>query len=120
MSVMGIYWIGEFASNWFGEDTRFHKLIPKYIINFYISIQGVIIFVIFVCKRDVMSMLSKKYCPVLYYKFFAKYANESSKSCETEMRRFSRSSARASVSVNNYETEKTESLMNPRDESCAL
>lgn len=111
---MGIFWIGEFASYWIGEDTRMNKLVPKYIINFYIAIQGVIIFVIFVCKRDVMSMLSKKYCPILYDKFFAKYANESSKTCETEMRRFSRSSARKSSLANNYETENTESTpMNP-------
>lgn len=114
LSVMGIYWIGEFASYWIGEDTRMHKLVAKTIISFYISIQGVIIFVIFVCKRDVMSMLSKKYCPILYNKFFAKYANECSKTSETEMRRLSRSSARASALVNNYETENTESsLMNP-------
>lgn len=111
---MGIYWIGEPVSYWIGEDTALDKLIPKYIINSYISIQGVVIFVIFVCKRDVMSMLSKKYCPILYNKYFAKYANESSKTCETEMRRYSRSSARTSALANNCETENTESTpMNP-------
>lgn len=114
MSVMGIYWIGEFVNFWIGADTTMYKFVAKAVINFFISIQGVIIFVIFVCKRDVMSMLSKTYCPQLYNKFFATDDNECSKTSEVEMKRLSRSSARASTLADNKETEITEStLMNP-------
>lgn len=79
---MGITWICEFVSTLFGSNSPY--VIPA-VLDFITRIQGVIIFVVFVCKRDVLSMISKKYSPKLYNKFFATKIDESTKTKETEL-----------------------------------
>lgn len=61
------------------------SFIPN-VLDFFTSIQGAIIFVVFVCNRQVLGMLSKKYCLVLYNKYFATNNDESVKTKETELK----------------------------------
>lgn len=81
--MMGIYWIMEMVSTILGANSC--SFIPN-VLDFFTSIQGAIIFVVFVCNRQVLGMLSKKYCLVLYNKYFATNNDESVKTKETELK----------------------------------
>lgn len=81
--MMGISWFLEIVSTILGANSS--SFIPK-VLDFFTSIQGAIIFVVFICNRHVLGMLSKKYCLVLYNKYFATNNDESTKTKETELK----------------------------------
>lgn len=81
MPMMGITWSLEIVSTILG-DTSF----ITQVLDFFTSIQGAILFVVFVCNRQVLAMLSEKYCLVLYHKYFATNNDESVKTKETELK----------------------------------
>lgn len=81
--MMGISWFLEIVSTILGENSS--SFVPA-VLDFFTSIQGAIIFVVFVCNRNVLRMLSKEYCLVLYNKYFATNNDESTKTKETELK----------------------------------
>lgn len=58
--VMGINWLAEIIS-WSTNDTN--MCIIWYITDIGNTLQGVLIFLIFVCKKRVLKLLNKKLCP---------------------------------------------------------
>ncbi|XP_025409388.1 G-protein coupled receptor Mth2-like [Sipha flava] len=74
--VMGINWMAEILS-WAFEDKDSSFNILWIITDFGNALQGVLIFVIFVCRKRVLRLLSEKLCPRM--KLFKKSTTSSTK-----------------------------------------
>jgi hypothetical protein len=73
---MGINWMAEILS-WAFEDKDSSFNILWIITDFGNALQGVLIFVIFVCRKRVLRLLSEKLCPRM--KLFKKSTTSSTK-----------------------------------------
>lgn len=80
--VMGVYWSLELIYT-LGDCN--HDSWISFILVFMNCIQGIFVFLIFVCKRRVIRLLHQKYCIQLYFKFFPT-SFESEKTEEHEMK----------------------------------
>lgn len=68
--VMGVNWLAEILSWGLGLDGSNGSFI-WYMADIGNSLQGVLIFLIFVCKKRVLKLLNKKLCP--QFKMFKTY-----------------------------------------------